>query len=104
MLDGVSVMFVFWPTWAPLKYIRPVLPLSVTATWVHWPSGSAELALMICSAPAALPLMVSAKRGVEPAVVARNMYVPVPEPKSKIRDQVGVADGLTQVEIVKSCR
>src|ERR1700752_3776469 len=104
MLDGVSVLFVFCATWAPLKYIRAVVPLSVTATCVHWPSASAELALMTCSAPAALPLMVSAKRGVDPALVARNMYTPVPEPKSQMRDHVGVADGLTQVAIVKSCR
>src|SRR3954462_10957864 len=96
MLDGVSVMFVFWPTWTPLKYIRAVVPLSVTATCVHCPSGSAEGAFMTCSAPAALPLMVSAKRGVGPALVASNMYAPVPEPKSQMRDQVGVADGLTQ--------
>src|SRR4051795_5349174 len=58
---------------------------------------------MTCSAPAALPLMVIAKRGAEPALVARNMYTPVPEPKSKMRDHVGVDDGLTQVAIVKSC-
>src|SRR3954467_4425782 len=104
MLEGVSVMFVFSATWTPLKYIRAVVPFSVMATCVHWPSGSAEGALMTCSAPAALPLMVIAKRGAVPALVARNMKTRVPEPKSKMRDHVGVDDGLTQAAIVKSCR
>src|SRR3954447_12185459 len=104
MLDGVSVIAVFWATCTPLTYIRPVPPESVIAMCVHWPIGSAEGALMICSPGVPLPLVVIAKRGVEPALAARNMYVLVPEPKSKMRDQVVVAPGLTQVEIVKSCR
>src|SRR3954468_709327 len=104
MLDGVSVMLVFCATWTPLTYMRPVLPVSVIAMWVHWPSVSGDGALMICSPGVPLPLVVIAKRGVEPALAARNMYPPVPEPKSKMRDQVVVAPGLTQVEIVKSCR
>src|SRR6478735_1503047 len=104
MLDGVSVIAVFWATWTPLTYIRPVPPESVIAMCVHWPIGSADGALMICSPGVPLPLTVIAKRGVEPALAARNIYVLVPEPKSKMRDQVVVAPGLTQVEIVKSCR
>src|SRR5262249_47000950 len=102
MLEGVSVMFVFCATCVPLTYIVPVVPLSVIVTFVHWPIGSADGALMTCSWPAALPPTVIAKRGVEPALVARNMYLSVPVPKSKMRDQVGVEDGLTQAEIVKS--
>src|SRR4051812_45814277 len=104
MLDGVSVMFVFCATMTPLTYIFAVVPLSVIAMCDHWPSGSGCGALTTCSAPAALPLMVRAKRGVEPALAARNMYLSVPVPKSKMRAQVGVEVGLTQAEIVKSCR
>src|SRR5690349_11786920 len=104
MLDGVRVIAVFCATSTPLTYMRPVPPESVIAMCVHCPSGRAEGALMICSPLVPLPLTVIAKRGVEPALAARNMYTPVPEPKSKMRDQVVVAPGLTQVEIVKSCR
>src|SRR3954452_7818165 len=104
MLEGVSVMFVFCATWTPLTYMRPVVPVSVTATCVHWPSGRGDGALMTCSAPAALPLTVIAKRGAAPALVARNMYASVPDPKSKMRDQVLVSCGLTQAATVKSCR
>ena len=66
-------MLVFCATWTPLTYIRAVVPDSVTAMCDHWPSGSGDGALMTCSAPAALPLTVIAKRGDVPALVARNM-------------------------------
>src|SRR4051812_47252289 len=104
MLEGVRVMPVFCATWTPLTYIVPVPPLSVIVMFVHWPTGSGCGALMICSPLAPLPLTVIAKRGVEPALAARNMYLSVPVPKSKMRAHVGVEDGLTQAEMVKSCR
>ena len=75
-------------------------PVSVTATCVHVLVGSCPERLSCCSPP--LPLVVIANRGPLPALTARNMYVPVPVPKSKIRDQVVVATGLTHAETVKS--
>src|SRR5438309_235998 len=79
-------------------------PDSVTARCVHWTSGSGCGAWITCSAPATLPLTVMAKHGVVPELTVRNMYVSVPEPKSKMRDHVLTSCGLTQAEIVKSCR
>src|SRR5215475_8911962 len=64
--------------------------------------GSGADPLRRCSPP--LPVLVIANRGAAPALTVRNMLLVVPEPKSKIRDQVVVTAGLTQVEIVKSFR
>src|SRR5689334_18922908 len=65
-------------------------------------SGSADVAFSRCSPP--LPLVVMANRGAVPALSVRNMFAVVPVPKSKIRDQVVLADGFTHVEMVKFVR
>src|SRR5262245_22509627 len=62
-------------------------------------SGSCDVALSRCSA--ALPLVVMANRGPDPAFTVRNMFVVVLLPKSNTRDQVLMAAGLTQAAIVK---
>src|SRR5258706_14400538 len=98
-LDGLSVMLALVATATPLTYSVPVVPDSVTATCDQVFSGSAEVALRRCSPP--LPLVVMAKRGAVPALTVRNMFAVVPVPKSNTRDQVELADGLTQVETVK---
>src|SRR6185503_20896592 len=75
-LEGLRVIAVFWPTCAPLTYSVPVLPDLVTATCVHAPVGSADVPLMRCSPPD--PLVVIAKRMVEPLVGTRNILTVVP--------------------------
>src|SRR6266487_4675891 len=99
-LDGCRVMLGLVATAVPLTYNVPVLPDSVTARCVHWPTGSWVLVLICCSAPP--PDVVIANRGPAPAFTVKNMYVPVPVPKSKTRDQVGIAAGFTHADTVKS--
>src|SRR5215470_8262996 len=98
-LDGCRVIAVLVATAVPLTYNVPVLPDSVTARCDHVFSGSALVALRRCSPP--LPLVVMAKRGAVPALTVRNMFAVVPVPKSNTRDQVVLAAGLTQTEMVK---
>src|SRR3954451_20712725 len=97
-LDGCSVMAVFVATATPLTYSVPVVPDNVTARWDQAPTGNWVLALSCCSP---LPVVI-ATLGPLPALTVRNMYAPVPAPKSNTRDHVVVAPGFTQAEMVKS--
>src|SRR5918999_7041 len=100
-LDGRSVTFGLVPTAVPLTYSVAVFPDSVTATCDQVFSGSCPAVLLTCcSAPP--PPVVMANRGPPPALMVRNMLAVVPVPKSKIRDQVLMAAGLTQADTVKS--
>src|ERR671914_2505168 len=99
--DGRSVTLGLVPTGVPLTYSVAVLPDSVTATCDQVFSGNCPPVLLTCcSAPP--PPVVMANRGPLPAFTVKNMYVPVPLPKSNTRVQVVVAAGLTQAETVKS--
>src|SRR5262245_54538977 len=78
----------------------PTPPLSVTATCVHTPVGSAVAPLIRCS-PAA-PAVVMANRGVpELDRAVRNMYDVVLLPKSKMRCQLATVSNRIQVATVK---
>jgi hypothetical protein len=99
-LEGRRVMALLVPTGVPLTYRVPVLPDRVTARCDQVLVGSWPLRLMRCSPP--LPPVVIANLGPPPALTVRNMYAPVPVPKSNTRDQVVVAAGLTHAETVKS--
>src|SRR5450756_491835 len=100
-LDGCSVMLGLVATRLPFRYRRPVVPVRVTATCDQVFSGSWPPPVSCCSTP--LPPAVMANRRPEPPPsTVRNMFVEVPVPKSKMRDQVLSAAGLTQAEIVKS--
>src|SRR5919197_1461359 len=91
-LEGRRVMLLLVPTGVPLTYRVPVLPDRVTARCDQLLVGTWPLRLIRCSP--ALPAVVIANLGPLPALTVRNMYAPVPLPKSKTRDQVGVAAGL----------
>src|SRR5918999_1639613 len=100
-LAGRSVTFGLVPTAVPLTYSVAVFPDSVTATRDHVFSGSCPAVLLTCcSAPP--PPVVMANRGPPSALMVKNMFAVVPVPKSKIRDQLVVAAGLTQADTVKS--
>jgi hypothetical protein len=78
-----------------------VLPLRVTATWRHWPTGSGAVS-RICSAPATFPFVLIAKRSVLlPELGVRNMYWVVSLPKSKIRCHAPPPFQFTHAAIVK---
>src|SRR5262245_47923037 len=93
-------MLAFVATGFPLMYNVPVFPDSVTARWVQVFNGSWPLLFSCCSAPP--PPVVMAKRGPPPALTVRNMYTPVPVPKSNTLDHCDVAAGLTHAETVTS--
>src|SRR5918992_5039878 len=78
----------------------PRLLESVTATGVHVPAGSADGALIRCSAPA--PPVVIANRAVPAELCGvRNMEAWVPDPRSKIRDQALTVFSRTHIATVK---
>src|SRR5262245_5595138 len=94
-------MLVLVATGTPLIYRVREVPDSVTARYDHVFSGSWPPVLDSCCSPPAPPV-VMANRGPPPALTVRNMYVPVPVPRSNTRVQVVVAAGLTHAETVKT--
>ena len=98
---GVTVMLVLVATGWPFTYSVPVWPASVTATCDQVFSGSVPGPAI--TSPPPLGVASANRSGPPPALSVRNMKLLVPVPKSNTRDQAELADGLTHVEMVKSC-
>src|SRR6266540_2655278 len=99
--DGCRVMFGLVATGVPLRYSVPVVPDSVTATCDQVFSGNSPPPVSCCSAPPP-PVVMANRRPDPPALTVMNMLNVVPVPKSKTRDQVWFAAGLTHADTAKS--
>src|SRR5918992_761579 len=97
-LAGVRVMPVFVATGAPSTYSVPVPPARVTATWVHWFTGSRAVPLIRCSPP--LPAVLIANLGADDARGQRHVLTVavelhrVAEPSRRTADRRGGGSGL----------